>query len=201
MSFGVRHERTCSLHWRNPLPTYYSGHGHTASYLDRSKVTKYIALEPNIHMHSEIRKRAQEAGFTEADDSLLILSYGAQDTARICAALGDNELIDTLISILTLCSIPSPNRTLKNLVENVLKPGGTLLFYGHVRNSREDVAWWQGFWSPVWSRAFDGCRLDRPTHVWIGEMPVWEERAVWGKEGEDGDSLFLHKVGRFVKRS
>ena len=32
------------------------GHGHSAQYLDRTRVTKYVALEPNAAMHPEIRK-------------------------------------------------------------------------------------------------------------------------------------------------
>ena len=152
-------------------------------------------------MHNEIRLRANQAGFSEDDGSLLILPYGAQEPARICSALGDSECVDTLISILTLCSIPAPQRTLTNLVEAVLRPGGTLLFYEHVLNPHDDVAWWQRFWTPLWQTAFDGCRLDRPTHLWIEKMPYWETRELWGKEGEDVESLFWHRVGRFVKKN
>ncbi|TCD66169.1 hypothetical protein EIP91_001723 [Steccherinum ochraceum] len=176
-----------------------AGHGHTINYLDRTKVTKYVALEPNARMHNEIRKRAKAAGFSEEDASLLILSHGAQDTARICDSLGDTQVVDTIVSVLTICSIPSPKRTLKDLVENVLKPGGTLLFYEHVQNPKPDVAWWQWFWTPLWKTAFDGCRLDRPTHLWIDAMQVWETQELWGKEGEDPESLFWHRAGRYVK--
>ncbi|KAH8085476.1 S-adenosyl-L-methionine-dependent methyltransferase [Cristinia sonorae] len=176
-----------------------AGHGHTADYLDHQRVTKYVALEPNTLMHKEIRARANDAGFSEEDGTLIILSYGAQDVVQICASLGDNT-VDTLISVLTLCSIPSPEHTVKNLVGHVLKPGGTFLFYEHVRNPLEDVAWWQWFWTPLWKTAFDGCRLDRPTHLWIDAMPVWETSEIWGKEGEDEESLFWHRVGRFVKK-
>ncbi|THH30458.1 hypothetical protein EUX98_g3738 [Antrodiella citrinella] len=174
-----------------------AGHGHTVHYLDRQKVTQYVALEPNTRMHSHIRTRANAAGFVEPDGSLAILSYGAQDTARIAAALGP---VDTIVSVLTLCSVPEPERTLHNLVGDVLKAGGTLLFYEHVRNPREDVAWWQRFWTPMWQTAFDGCKLDRATHVWIDAMPVWETKKVWGKDGEDFESLFWHRAGRFVKK-
>ncbi len=42
--------------------------------------------------------------------------------------------VDTIVSILSLCSIPSPTRTLRALVHSVLAPGGQLLFREHVRN-------------------------------------------------------------------
>ncbi|GBE85616.1 predicted protein [Sparassis crispa] len=170
-----------------------AGHGHTVNYLSRNKVTKYVALEPNVHMHAEIRTTATAAGFTEADGTLLILSYGAEDTGAIISALGGPNSVDTLVSILTLCSVPSPEQTINALVENVLKPGGQLLFYEHVLSPRDDVAWWQRLWTPLWKRVFGGCCLDRPTHVWIRKMGVWHTGEVWGKEGEPEEHLFWRR--------
>ena len=93
-----------------------------------------------------------------------------------------------------------PQQTLDALVKEVLKPGGTLLFYEHVLSPREDVAWWQRFWAPLWVHIMDGCRIDRPTHVWIEKMDVWAEGRVWGKADEPEEHLFWHRVGRFVKK-
>jgi len=150
-------------------------------------------------MHPEIRKLAAVKGFTELDDTLLILSCGAEDISSILAALETPNSVDTLISILVLCSIPAPEQSLGALVRYVLKPEGSFLFYEHVLSHREDVAWWQRFWTPLWKLAFDGCRLDRPTHMWIERMGVWSYGDIWAKEGEDEESLFWHRVGKFVK--
>jgi hypothetical protein len=84
-------------------------------------------------------------------------------------------------------------------VRDVLKPGGTLLFYKHVLSPRNDVVWWQRFWTPVWKVAFDVCRLDRPTHLRVERMGVWRVGDVWGKNEEPEESLFWHRVGKFVK--
>ncbi|KAH9946607.1 hypothetical protein B0H21DRAFT_693432 [Amylocystis lapponica] len=176
-----------------------AGHGHTVNYLDGEKVTKYVALEPNEHMHSEIRRIAAAAGFTEDAGTLLILSYGAEDTTSITSALGGLHSVDTLISVLALCSISSPERSLHALADDVLKPGGQFLFYEHVLSPRDDVAWWQRFWTPLWRQAFGGCCLDRPTHVWIRKIGVWESGQVWGKQDEPEDHLFWHRAGKFVK--
>ncbi|THH01968.1 hypothetical protein EW026_g806 [Hermanssonia centrifuga] len=176
-----------------------AGHGHTVNYLDRQKVTKYIALEPNTLMHDEIRKRSTTAGFTEASGTLQILSYGAEDISLIVSALEKPQSVDTLVSILTLCTIPAPAITTRALVDQVLKPGGQFLFYEHVLSPREDVARWQRFWTPIWRRAFDGCCLDRPTHLWLKEMNVWDSKEFWGKEGEEEENLFWHQVGKLIK--
>ena len=158
-------------------------------------------------MHPRLRSAANAAGFTEADDTLLILSCGAEDIETIMSATADGgrSTVDTLISIMTLCSVPSPETTASSLVREVLKPGGQLLFYEHVLSPRSDVAWWQKFWTPLWSATMDGCRLDRPTHLWLENLSndegksVWNERNIWGKEGEVEESLFWHRVGKFIK--
>ncbi|KAI0776933.1 S-adenosyl-L-methionine-dependent methyltransferase [Trametes elegans] len=178
-----------------------AGHGHTLLYLDRQKVTKYVALEPNQLMHAEIRALAEAKGYSEAAGSLLLLPYGAEEIGLIVSALGGARTVDTLISVLTICSIPDPERALDTLVRETLKPGGTFLMYEHVLSPRPDVAWWQRFWTPVWEKAFDGCRLDRPTHLWVERMDVWAEKAMWTKDGEEEEHLFWHQIGRFVKKS
>ncbi|KAG6887095.1 hypothetical protein C0992_000775 [Termitomyces sp. T32_za158] len=188
-----------------------AGHGHTVNYLDKKLVSRYVALEPNVLMHAHIRANASKAGFVESDGSLAILSCGAEDTQAILTQLsGQPHPVDTIVSILTLCSVPSPERTLNALVRDVLKPGGKLLFYEHVLSPREDVAWWQRFWAPLWSVPFDGCRMDRPSHLFAEQLmaiarngdrvSMWSHQDLWGKDGEPEENLFWHRVGRFVKR-
>ncbi|KAJ7245149.1 hypothetical protein B0H12DRAFT_790593 [Mycena haematopus] len=188
-----------------------AGLGHSIDYLDRTTVTAYIALEPNELMHPAIRARAKAAGFRE-EDVLILRGCGAEDPKTIRAQLdGAGLRVNTMLSILTLCSIPDPQHTLARLIREVLVPGGRLLFYEHVLSPRSDVAWWQRFWTPLWRLAFDGCCLDRPTHLWLEAMEdvgpdgqninMWSQRKVWGKEGEPEEHLFWHRVGEFVKHS
>ncbi|KAF9242823.1 S-adenosyl-L-methionine-dependent methyltransferase [Melanogaster broomeanus] len=176
-----------------------AAYGHTAKYLDKTRVTKYVALEPNTNMHDELRRAANAAGFTEALGSFVLLSCGAEDTTCILTSLGGYQPVDTIISILTLCSVPDPQDTIRSLATEVLKPGGQVLFYEHVRNPNPNIAWWQTFWNPLWGIAFDGCKLDRPTHLWVQEVGGWEKEDVWGFDDEDEEHLFWHRLGRFVK--
>ncbi|KAJ7641476.1 S-adenosyl-L-methionine-dependent methyltransferase [Roridomyces roridus] len=183
-----------------------AGHAHAAKYLDRTKVSKYVALEPNTLMHTQLRAKAQEYGFTEADDTLLILSCGAEDAASILSST--NGQVDTIISSLTLCSVPAPDLTIRALANDVLVPGGALLLNEHVRHHRADVVWWQGFWTPIWGKVFDGCCLDRPTFKWVEELvdesgqSIWKEGKTWEPANYDGEeeSVFWRRLGRFVKK-
>ncbi|KAK2464974.1 hypothetical protein APHAL10511_003050 [Amanita phalloides] len=174
-----------------------AGYGHTLQYLDHPKIVRYIALEPNSLMHPRIRSAANAAGYSEDNGSLLILSCGAEDTDHILSATGSQ--LDTLISVLTLCTVPAPQQTIAAMTDRLLKPGGQLLFYEHVLNPQPDIAWWQRFWTPIWALAFDGCRLDRPTDVWIEQTDGWARGQAWDKTGEPADHLFRHRYGRYEK--
>lgn len=147
-------------------------------------------------MHVRIRAAAHAAGFSEDDGSLLILPYGVQDTDLILAAAGTQ--VDTIISVLTLCSVPAPRKIIPAMAD-LLRPGGQLLYYEHVRSPRSDIAWWQRLWSPLWALAFDGCRIDRQTDVWIEQAKGWRRCHVWAKPGESPHSLFFHRLGRYEK--
>ncbi|KAG7095063.1 hypothetical protein E1B28_005853 [Marasmius oreades] len=188
-----------------------AGHGHTVDFLDRQQVTTYIALEPNGDMHTLLRQRAAAAGYLESDGSLIVLSCSAENIQMILERIGrGTHPVDTIVSVLTMCTIPSPQRTMRRLVRDVLKSGGEFLYYEHVLSPRSDVAWWQKFWAPLWSLFFDGCRMDRPSHLLVEEMrdididgketSMWREGRSWGKLGESEENLWWHQAGRFVKR-
>jgi len=176
-----------------------AGNGHAIPYLDTKRVTKYVAVEPNALMHPKLRQTADKAGFTEANGTLIILGCGGEDINTILQALGGAHSIDTIVSIMALCSVPEPQKTARVLAQEALKPGGLFLFYEHVLSPRKDVQWWQSLWTPLWVRAFDGCCLDRPTHIWIEEIGGWSDKVVWGNADETEENLFWHRFGKFVK--
>ncbi|KII84799.1 hypothetical protein PLICRDRAFT_57318 [Plicaturopsis crispa FD-325 SS-3] len=190
-------------HARGVVLELGAGQGHSIAYLDRKLVRRYIALEPNVLFWPQIRERAAEAGFTEESKTLLMLPCGAEDVLSILSALrdfGGLEGVDTILSVMTLCSVPAPQRTIRGLVRDVLNPGGEFLFYEHVLSPRADVAWWQRAWTYVWRIVFDGCRLDLPTDVWFDELEsVWAKKEVWYRKDESEEELFRHAVGRYVK--
>lgn len=171
-------------------------------------------------MHPSIRAEADKAGFHEADGSLVILGCGAEDTNKILEALCEIspqadapiQLVDTVIAIRTLCTVPNAPKAMESIIRDAVKPGGQFLMYEHVLNKRKDVAWWQRFWTPLWSVVFDGCRLDRDTDVWSRDLKMqaevngtttrvsaWRDFDMWHVEENEEDSLLWHTVGRFVK--
>ncbi|KAI0782994.1 hypothetical protein C8Q75DRAFT_801008 [Abortiporus biennis] len=192
-----------------------AGLGHTIKYLDTNLVTKYIALEPNILMHSAIRGEAHKAGFREDEGTLIILPYGAEEIDSIVSTIVPAGciveiagVIDTFISVNSLCSVPSPQQTIRSLImdPNLLKPAGHFLFYEHILNPLPSIAFWQKFWTPVWRNLLGGCCMDRQTDDWIlsckdevSGRDVWAQKDVKGIEGEDPEHWFCRVIGKCVK--
>jgi len=169
--------------------------------LNRTKCTKYIALEPNTLMHDEIRKIAGTAGFIEADGSLVLLRYGAEDISAIESVIGAHS-VDTMISIFALCTVPSPKTTIHNLATTILKPGGVFLWYEHLLSPVRDVQIWQKVLGPIWACLWDGCSLDRRTDLWIDNAATWSVQEMVDlttNEPPPEESFFFRKAGKYIK--
>lgn len=190
-------------HARGVVLDLGAGHGVSCTYFQPGAVTKYVAVEPNVEMHAKIRETARAHGFEGRLGNLAVLGCGAEDVGLINSALGGEEGVDTIISVLTLCCVPEAQQAIQELCSRTLKPGGQFLFFEHVLSHREDVGKWQRLWTPIWSFVFNGCLLDRPTDRWIAGLDVWDEDAsrVWDKPGEPEEQMCWHQVGLMVKKS
>jgi ubiquinone/menaquinone biosynthesis C-methylase UbiE len=75
----------------------------------------------------------------------------------------DAESFDTVVSTLTLCSIPDVEHALGE-IRRVLKPGGQFLFLEHGRAPDASLARWQDRLTPAWKPIGGGCHLNREMH-------------------------------------
>jgi len=69
---------------------------------------------------------------------------------------------DTVIATLVFCTIPEPDRALRE-VQRVLKPKGEFKLVEHVRAHNPWGARVQDFITPLWRRMFNGCHPNRDT--------------------------------------
>lgn len=74
----------------------------------------------------------------------------------------DDASFDTVVSTLVLCTVPSPARALAE-IKRVLKPGGELRVYEHVRYDHAFGAFWQDLVTPAWRWFGAGCNPNRDT--------------------------------------
>jgi ubiquinone/menaquinone biosynthesis C-methylase UbiE len=73
----------------------------------------------------------------------------------------EDQRYDTVVSTLTLCTIPDVVHALAE-IRRVLKPGGQFLFMEHGRAPDPSVALWQDRLTPAWKPLGGGCHLNRP---------------------------------------
>ena len=74
----------------------------------------------------------------------------------------EDASVDTVVSTLVLCTVPSVEPVLAEIVR-VLKPGGRLLFCEHVRATDARLARRQDRFAGVWAAFAQGCRCNRDT--------------------------------------
>jgi len=114
-------------------------------------VDELILTEPDPAMRTRLEKRLGRSG-----RSARVLDAPAE---RLPFADGS---IDTVVSTLVLCTVPEPDRALRE-VSRVLRPDGQLLFLEHVRSESPALASWQDRLVEPWRRFAAGCRCNRAT--------------------------------------
>lgn len=79
------------------------------------------------------------------------------------------ERFDTVITTLTFCSIPNPQKAL-NEIKRVLKPNGRLIMVEHVRGQKRWSAALTDFFQPLWFALQGECNLNRETAKIVAQM-------------------------------
>ncbi|KAK9895606.1 S-adenosyl-L-methionine-dependent methyltransferase [Cystobasidium minutum MCA 4210] len=150
-----------------------SGLGQNLKYLDASKISRLLLVEPNPGMHEGLRKNALAAGFKEGQ--FQIVPCGAEEKAKVEQFTGlGHESVDSVVSLLALCGIPESKRVIAALYD-YLKPGGTFYFFEHVASKHAGARSLQDRLNPLWKFLFGGCNLNRATDKWILESFEWAE--------------------------
>jgi ubiquinone/menaquinone biosynthesis C-methylase UbiE len=106
-------------------------------------------IDPSPRLLAMARRRAAAAGIRAA---LLQGSAAAIPLA--------DQSVDTVVMTWTLCSIPDPLASLREM-RRVLKPDGRLCFVEHGLSPDPTVERWQHRLTPVWCHVAGGCHLDR----------------------------------------
>lgn len=91
-----------------------------------------------------------------------------------------DSYFDTVVGTLVFCSIPQPQKALIEAAR-VLKSGGTLLLFEHVKMPNPILSKAQVLLTPLWKHLCDGCHLDRETVKLIEESPfhIEEQHSVY----------------------
>lgn len=112
-------------------------------------VTEVVAVEPEDLLRATATRAAANAPVPVTVVTGHADSLPAEDAS-----------FDAAVVSLVLCSVPDPATALAE-ARRVLRPGGELRFYEHVRSARTPLALLEDLVTPVWSRASGGCHLNR----------------------------------------
>jgi SAM-dependent methyltransferase len=114
-------------------------------------VEEVVAVEPEPTMRAAAREAAGSAPVP-----VTVVPGRAE------ALPGDDGSFDAAVTALVLCSVADQPRALDE-IRRVLRPGGELRFYEHVRAENAAGRLVQQAADPLWSRLLGGCHPDRDT--------------------------------------
>jgi len=114
-----------------------------------SAVKHLCAVDPSPELLSMARKKADRVAFP--------VDLRCESAERLSL---DGGTVDTIVMTWALCSIPDPERALREM-RRVLKPQGRMIFIEHGLSPDSRVRPWQNGFNPIWSRVAGGCNLNR----------------------------------------
>lgn len=106
------------------------GSGNQLSRYNKAAITKMYGIEPNVDLHPALRQTIKQNGLS---DIYTIVPCGIEDFDGLRKYGITEGSIDTIMSVQVLCSVPKPDVMVKAMYK-LLKPGGQVIVYEHVRS-------------------------------------------------------------------
>jgi ubiquinone/menaquinone biosynthesis C-methylase UbiE len=116
------------------------------------EVTEVVAVEPEAYLREQAMTAAPRAS------ARVTVLDGVADALPL-----EDASCDAAVACLVLCTVPDQATALAEL-QRVLKPGGELRFYEHVRGATPRMTRWQHVADRTfWPHLFGGCHTARDT--------------------------------------
>ncbi|KAM3075013.1 hypothetical protein ACMFMG_007526 [Clarireedia jacksonii] len=169
------------------------GSGEWLRVFDKSKVTKIYGVEPNRDHYAILRRRIEEAGLTDVYE---IVEGGVEDLTKW--GIGE-ETVDSIVTILCLCSVDRPEEMMEVLYGK-LKKGGIWLLYEHVLTKQGGwVKWYQALIDIPWPHFLGGCSITRDTERSLKKAGAWSKVDLAPPVDEPSYKILPHIKGSLEK--
>lgn len=183
---GIGHRRELLADLAGVICEVGAGSGLNFAHYPRT-VTRVVAVEPEptLRVHSGEVAVAAPVPIDVVD--------GTADALPVADAS-----CDAVVLSLVMCTVPDPAATLAE-VRRVLRPGGQVRFYEHVRSKNRVVAVAEDVITPLWARFAAGCHVNRDPVVAL-RTAGFEVGHVhrFGFSGQRGLPPAAHVIGRAV---
>jgi hypothetical protein len=189
------------------------GSGEWLSGFDKEKITKIYGVEPNVNHHPKLRERIRKAGL---QDKYVIVPVGVED-------LGDKWIkqgsVDSVVTVLCLCSIPTPDIMIGDLYK-YMKEGGMWILFEHVKTknagwlmnyqckffffsrggvNRITLTYIEAMVNIFWPHVLGGCSLTRDTERSLKKAGPWSKVDLSPPDDETPYAVVPHVQGILVK--
>ncbi len=154
-------------------------------------VETVVAVEPEPYLRQQARTAAALAAVP------IEVLDGVAD--RLPA---EDASFDAAVACLVLCTVPDQARALAEL-RRVLRPGGELRFYEHVRSDQRLLSLSQrAVDRAFWPRAFGGCHTarDTPAAIQAAGFEIEAQRRMWVNPVPIAFPVASHTIGRARRR-
>ena len=127
-------------------PIVEIGAGHGSNFSRYPEGTHVTAFEPNPYMAQHLADTASSTG--------IVLDHWTSDLRDAALPSGS---VATVVSVLTLCSVPDRAELIAE-IHRVLEPGGQFIFIEHIAETTNTRRrWFQRLVRPAWRALCDGC--------------------------------------------
>lgn len=147
---GAEHRRLALAGLTGKVIEIGAGHGLNFGHYPDT-VARVVAVEPD----DTLRDLAEHAA-VRVPLSVTVVRGHAD------ALPAEKGEFDAVVASLVLCTVPDPETALAE-IRRVLRPGGELRFYEHVRSGKAFYGRIQDLVRPIWSQLGGGCQPNRDT--------------------------------------
>jgi ubiquinone/menaquinone biosynthesis C-methylase UbiE len=129
-----------------------------------NQVSEVVGTEPSTALLAKAQARLRQLHQQSTTLPTIVLQPGSAEHMEFA----DTEF-DTVVACLVFCTIPHAQVAAREMYR-VLKPGGKVVFFEHIRAAESQLVKWQERLNSLWNVLACGCNLNRDTKALFADV-------------------------------